>query len=90
MQGLFQDLAENPYAFFVWEELAVNLKTLADARFGNAKEWFTDRYDNFEIPPEAITYRKTGKDSDTSPIEFESVPRVCALATSSHEWFTTH
>ena len=87
VQGLFQDLAENPNAFFVWEELAANLKMLADARFGNAKEWLTDRYDNFETPS-AITYRRSGRGNDTPTIEFRGAPRICILATSSHEWFT--
>lgn len=87
VQGFFQDLAENPNAFLVWEELAANLKTLSDARFGNAKEWLTDRYDNFETPS-AITYRRAGKSNDTPSIVFEQAPRICTLATSSHEWFT--
>ena len=86
-QGLYQDLAEEPNAFFVWEELAANLKILSQARFANAKEWLTDRYDNFEIPS-AITYRRAGKSNDTPPIEFKQGPRICTLATSSHEWFT--
>jgi hypothetical protein len=40
VQGLYQDLAERPNAFFVWEEFAVHLKLLESARFASAKECY--------------------------------------------------
>ena len=87
VQGLYQNLAERPNAFFVWEEFSIFLKLLESARFANAKEWLTDRYDNLEIP-ESIAYRKLGRSSDTPSIIFTDAPRICTLATSSYEWFT--
>jgi hypothetical protein len=84
-QGFYQDLAENPRAFFVWEELAATLKALSDARFGEAKQWLTNCYDSFRKPAD-IQYRK-GTSQNTPPIEFVGAPRVSILATSSEAWF---
>ena len=84
-QGFYQDLAENPLAFFVWEELAACLKALSDARFGEAKQWLTNLYDNFREPA-AIQYRRGGQ-SETPSITFSIAPRVSILATSSQAWF---
>jgi hypothetical protein len=84
-QGFYQDLAENPRGFLVWEELAASLKAFSDSRFGEAKQWLTDRYDNFRQPPD-IQYRKNGSRS-TPPIVFSEAPRVSILATSSQSWF---
>lgn len=85
-QGFYQHLAENPKGFFVWEEVSAALKALSDARFGEAKQWLTDRYDNLRLPP-AIQYRISGKDSQTPPIVFTDPPRTNILATSSQDWF---
>ncbi|MGD0759162.1 MAG: hypothetical protein ABR921_09665 [Candidatus Sulfotelmatobacter sp.] len=84
-QGFYQDLAENPRGFFVWEELAACLKALSDARFGEAKQWLTNCYDNFRKPSD-IQYRK-GSPQSTPPIVFSDAPRVSILATSSESWF---
>lgn len=85
-QGFYQDLAENPHGFFVWEELASSLKALSDARFGEAKQWLTNLYDNFRKPPD-ILYRRTGTAEGTPPIAFKTAPRLSILATSSQSWF---
>lgn len=85
-QGFYQDLAENPTGFFVWEEVSAALKALSDSKFGEAKQWLTNCYDN-ERPPSAIRYRKTGLGQDTPPIEFVMPPRISILATSSRDWF---
>jgi hypothetical protein len=82
----YQDLAENPTGLFVWGELGERLKMLNDRRFATVKEWLTDRYDNFSMPP-AFIYRRTGKSSDTPTIKFTRIPRVNILATSSNDWF---
>ena len=82
----YQDLAENPSGMFVWGELGERLKMLNDPKFATVKEWLTDRYDNFSIPP-AFIYRRTGKRSDTPTIKFTKAPRVNILATSSKDWF---
>jgi hypothetical protein len=74
---------------WIWRELSVIFKTLSDARFGGVKEWITDRYDCWSIPPR-IGYRETGKKSDTPPIIFEEAPRLSILGTSSYDWFTTN
>lgn len=84
-QGFYQDLAENPRGFFVWEELAAALKALSDARFGEAKQWLTNCYDNFRKPAD-IQYRRASSQS-TPPIVFVGAPRVSILATSSEAWF---
>ena len=84
-QGFYQDLAENPRGFFVWEELASALKALSDARFGEAKPWLTNCYDNFRKPAD-IQYRR-GSNQSTPPIIFSDAPRVSILATSSQAWF---
>lgn len=74
---------------WLWPELSVVFKILTDARFGGVKEWITDRYDSFAIPPR-IGYRETGKKTDTPPIVFESAPRLSILGTSSYDWFTSN
>ena len=86
-QAFYQELAENPRAFFVWEEVSASLKALSDARFGEAKQWLTNVYDSLKIPA-AITYRRANPNRNTPPIEFNSPPRISILASSSHEWFT--
>jgi hypothetical protein len=37
--------------------------------------------------PAAVVYRKTGRETDTPDIVFDSAPRLNILATSSEEWF---
>jgi hypothetical protein len=85
-QGFYQDLAENPTGFFVWEEVSSALKALSDSRFGEAKQWLTNCYDNLRTPAD-IRYRKTNLTQDTPPIVFGAAPRLSILATSSHDWF---
>ena len=86
--AVYQNLAENPKGLFVWPELSIILKKLAQPNFGGAKVWLTDRYDNYDVP-NAITYRKTGR-KDTPPIEFSQAPRVNVIATSSEDWLMTN
>jgi hypothetical protein len=86
--ALYQNLAENPNGLYVWPELSIVLKKLAQPNFGGAKVWLTDRYDNYEVP-DAVTYRRTGK-KDTPPIEFSDAPRVNIIATSSEDWLMTN
>ena len=50
-QALYQNVAEHPAGMWIWPELSVVFKTLSDSRFGGVKEWVTDRYDSFAIPP---------------------------------------
>jgi len=86
-QALYQQLAGSPNGLFIWGELSERLKLLNEPRFGSAKQWITDRYDNSKTP-DPITYRETGKQGrDTPPIRFPRVPRINILATSSEEWF---
>lgn len=85
-QGFYQDLAENPTGFFVWEEVSAALKALSDSRFGEAKQWLTNCYDNLRTPSD-IKYRQSNKNKDTPPIVFAAPPRVSILATSSRDWF---
>ncbi len=86
-QALYQQMADRPSGLFIWGELSERLKLLNEPRFGGAKQWITDLYDNWKVP-ESITYRQTRKKSrDTPPIRFESAPRINILATSSEEWF---
>jgi hypothetical protein len=47
-QALYQYFSEHPTGLFVWGELSEKLKLLSDNRFWGAKEWLTDRYDNFK------------------------------------------
>jgi hypothetical protein len=84
--ALYQQMAENPTALFVWGELSEKLKLLNDARFGGVKQWLTDRYDNFRVP-ECVGYRETQKSQNTPPITFATAPRMNILATSSAHWF---
>lgn len=84
--ALYQGFAERPTGLFVWGEIAERLKLLNRRDFGSAKQWLTDRYDNFSTP-DAITYRRTGNGKDTPPILFSSAPRISILATSSERWF---
>jgi hypothetical protein len=85
-QGFYQDLAENPTGFFVWEEVSAALKALSDSRFGEAKQWLTNCYDNLRTPSD-IKYRQSKRNQDTPPIVFAAPPRVSILATSSRDWF---
>ena len=84
--SVYQQLAENPHAFFYWGEFSERLNQLNNPRFASVKQWITDRYDNFKTPAN-IKYRVTGKSSDTPPICFTDLPRINILATSSEEWF---
>ena len=84
--AFYQQVAESPRGLYVWPELSIALRTLNDPKFAGVKEWITDRYDNHRVP-EAVTYRKTGKKSDTPPIVFDEAPRLNILATSSSDWF---
>lgn len=88
-QAFYQNSAEHPTGLCVWPELSAVLKYLGDRSFAGVKEWLTDRYDSPHIPDE-ITYRNTGKRSDTPPIVFKCSPRLNILATSSLDWFTTN
>ncbi len=86
-QALFQDIAQNPCAFWMWGEMSERLKLFNRPRFEGAKQWLTDRYDNRKLP-DPVTYRRTGlKDRDTPSIVFPGAPRLNILATSSEEWF---
>jgi hypothetical protein len=87
--AFYQQIAEHPHGLYVWPELSVILRKLNDPAFGGVKEWLTDRYDN-PHKPEGITYRQTGKKSDTPSIIFNEAPRTNILATSSSEWFTNN
>jgi hypothetical protein len=86
-QAVYQGVAEAPCGLFVWGEMSEKLKQLNDRTFGAAKQWLTDRYDNFRIP-DPISYRDTGRPNrNTPPIIFSVPPRLNILATSSEEWF---
>ncbi len=84
--AFYQQVAQSPRGLYVWPELSIALRTLNDPKFAGVKEWITDRYDNHRVP-ESVTYRKTGKKSDTPPIVFDEAPRLNILATSSSDWF---
>jgi hypothetical protein len=84
--AFYQQTAESPCGLYVWPEFSIALRTLNDPKFTGVKEWITDRYDNLR-EPSSITYRQTGKKSDTPPIEFHEAPRMNILATSSSDWF---
>jgi hypothetical protein len=43
-------MVENPRGLFVWGEMSEKLKELSDTRYGNAKVWLTDRYDETRAP----------------------------------------
>jgi hypothetical protein len=92
VQAMYQHFAECPPGLHIWGEISEKLKELSDSRYGNAKTWLTDRYDETR-PPEDRTYRKTGKEDkngnpvDTPDIEFSAPPRTNFLATSSVAWF---
>lgn len=87
LQALYQQFAERPDGLFIWGELSEKLKLLNDRSFAGAKQWLTDRYDNWRSP-DNISYRATGKvNQDTPPITFPRAPRFNILATSSEEWF---
>lgn len=85
-QAIYQQVADNPTALWTWGEISERLKLLNQPQFAGAKEWITDRYDNFKAPA-PITYRQTGKNKDTPPIQFAQAPRINILATSSESWF---
>jgi hypothetical protein len=74
-QALFQHFADKPWGLEVWAEMGERLKLLNQAGFETGKEWLTDRYDEFKLPA-TITYRATGKKSDTPPIQFGAAPRI--------------
>jgi hypothetical protein len=86
--AFYQNIAETPRGLYVWPELSMVLKKLAQPSFGAAKMWLTDRYDNREIPDD-IRYRRAGR-RDTPPIEFSQAPRLNVIATSSEDWLMTN
>lgn len=85
-QALYQGFAENPYGLSIWPEFGEVMKKFENPAFGGIKEWIVDRFDN-SVLPDKITYRRTGKKTDTPPIVFEQAPRLNLLATSSLDWF---
>ena len=87
--AFYQDIAKHPSGLYVWPEMSVVLKKLAQPQFSGVKEWITDRYDNLTVP-QGIRYRVTGKKSDTPPIQFSEAPRLNILATSSFDWFVAN
>jgi hypothetical protein len=87
--AFYQQLADVPVGMYVWPEWSIVAKKLNDPRFGSVKEWLTDRYDSLRTP-ESITYRKTGKSTDTPSILFGTAPRINILASSSQEWFISN
>ncbi len=89
-QAFFQHIAEHPRGFFIWPEMSEVFSKLRDSKFAavGAKQWLTDRFDNWTIPP-SIKYRATGKPTDTPSIEFTEAPRHNLFATSSLDCFIT-
>jgi hypothetical protein len=87
--AFYQYVAENPSGLFVFPEFSTLLTKFKDRQYAGMKQWLTDRYDNQNIP-EAITYRVTGKESQTPPIVFSQAPRMVILATSSWDWFVSN
>lgn len=85
-EAFYQHFAESPFGLHVWGEMAERLKMLNAPQFSTAKEWLTDRYDNFKIPP-PHRYRRKVEPGDTPPIDFSQAPRINILATSADEWF---
>jgi hypothetical protein len=84
--AFYQQVAQHPRGLYVWPEFSIALRTLSDPQFAGVKEWITDRYDNLRVP-DSVTYRQTGKKSDTPSITFDQAPRINILATSSGDWF---
>src|SRR5262249_54468482 len=74
-QGFKQELSQNPCGLFMWGELGEKLEQLNNNSFTSLKEWITDRYDNLRTPA-TLTYRQSGRGSDTPPIVFTSAPRL--------------
>ena len=87
--AFYQQLAECPLGLYTWPEWSVVAKTLNDHRFCGLKEWLTDRYDNRRAP-ESLTYRQTGRKTDTPPIHFDTPPRINIMASSSEDWFVSN
>jgi hypothetical protein len=85
-EAFYQHFAEIPYGLHIWGEMAERLKLLNTSQFSTVKEWLTDRYDNFKIPP-PHRYRRKGEPGDTPTIDFAQAPRINILATSAEEWF---
>jgi hypothetical protein len=85
-QALYQEAADHPTGLWTWGEMSEKLRLLNQSQFSGAKEWITDRYDNFRTP-DAVTYRRAGKVSDTPTISYSQAPRINILATSSEDWF---
>jgi len=88
-QAFYQQISDKPRGLYDWPEFSEVMRTLNDPKFGGAKEWLTDRYDNLRVPA-SIEYRDTGKNADTPSIDFTEPPRVSILATSSMDWFISN
>jgi len=85
-EAFYQHFAENPSGLHIWGEMAERLKMLNTPQFSTAKEWLTDRYDSFKVPP-PHRYRIKRQFGDTPPIVFPEPPRINILATSADDWF---
>lgn len=84
--ALFEHFSKHPCGLEVWGEMAERLKLLNQPNFNTAKEWLTDRYDNFETPA-SIHYRSPERKGSTPTITFDRSPRINILATSAEAWF---
>jgi hypothetical protein len=84
--AFYQHCADHPCGLIVRGEMSELMKQLNEPKFATCKEWLTDRFDSFKIPP-PHTYRRTQKKNDTPTIKFTTTPRINMLATSASEWF---
>src|SRR5580765_200411 len=66
--AFYQHFEDHPCGLIVRGEMSELMKQLNEPKFATCKEWLTDRFDNFKIPP-PHTYRRTKKKSDTPTIE---------------------
>jgi hypothetical protein len=81
--AMIQHFAENPYSLFFWSEFSERLDFFNKQ---GGKRWFTDRYDDTELP-DSRTYRKANPLTNTPPINFPHAPRINIIAASSDGWF---
>ena len=76
-QGFYQDLAENPTGFLVWEEVSSALKALSDSRFGEAKNWLTNCYDKPSV-------RNTESDTTKNPTPSHQLTASAAITITNN------
>lgn len=82
--AMIQHFADNSFSLLYWSEFSERLEFFNKQ---GGKRWFTDRYDDTELPDSRTYRRNSNSSTNTPPILFSQSPRINITAASSDGWF---